>query len=219
MTHGEVTEQADEQHPEVPIAAIPVSAPEYDIATHRWMTDRVHRRMREMDEVYASLQHESMSSVAATTVQFDDQGEDMIMRPFSLHAGVELSVLAMINGEFDELYSTVDTIAEQHVQQAMERFFQTMNAVTERTGNVVNATGEGWVDSWITSLERTDMTFDENGLPATQTIVHSDMYTQFRGQLATMTPEQQARFAQVMTRKKAQFDASRRRRRLPRDGH
>lgn len=172
-----------------------------------------------MDEVYASIQHESMSSTPATTVQFDDQAEDMVMQPVAISGGVEISVPSMIDGEFDHLYGAVDSIAEQHLKQTMDLFASTMNAVTERTGKVFDATGRSWVDTWISALDQMEMKFNEDGMPDLQTVMHPSTYEQFREQLAAMTPEQHAKLTEIMARKKAEFDATRRHRRLPRHGY
>lgn len=210
--------EASDQQGEASAARISVGAPEYDAATSQWVNDTVRLMMRAIDPVYAALPRESFESVASPTVQFD-HGDDLVMQPARLSASLALDVQAMIEGDLEELHIAVESVAQQTVKQIVQHFAATMDAITAQTGNVIDGSAGDWVDSWIDMLERIDMAFDEDGRPTTSIVAHPDAADRMRERMENMTPDQRTRFSEVMARKKAEFDASRRRRRLPRLSH
>lgn len=198
---------------------VSVAAPEYDIATLKWINATTEAVMRAIDPLYASLGQELMPATPATTVQFDDGQDDLVVEPMTITVEHAVSIDALIAGDFRELHELIQVNAEQSVRQIITNMVSVLDTVTERTGNQVNATDGDLVDAFITALERTEVSFDDNGRPTSMMFGSPEMVEQLAEAEANMTAEQSRRLSDVMTRKRAEFYASRRRRRLPRHGH
>lgn len=190
---------------------------EYEAATMRWLSGTVEMLMRARDPVYAQMGSEPVESVPDTAVELPG-GQDMIVAPLPTTAAGSIEIEPVITGDFDDLHAEVSSIADQRLEQTMGAFFALLTDITQRTGNVVDANGDA-AEGLLALMEKTDIDFDEDGNPALQLIVSPADAARVRAQLAAFTPDQQRRFADIISRKREAYRASRRRRRLPRHGH
>jgi hypothetical protein len=130
----------------------------------------------------------------------------------------QVSVGPAIDGDLGDLEAEVSAIADQRLEQTMRAYFALITEVTQQTGNAVDAHGDA-AEGFLAMIEKMDIAFDENGMPALQMVVSPSDAQRVRAQLAAFTPDQQGRFSEIITRKREAYRASRRRRRLPRHGH
>ena len=100
----------------------------------------------------------------------------------------------------------------------MRAYFALVMEVTQRTGNVTDAHGDA-AEGFLAMLEAMDVAFDTEGRPAIQMVVSPADEERVRAQMAALSPDQEHRFAEIITRKREAYRASRRRRRLPRHSH
>jgi hypothetical protein len=116
------------------------------------------------------------------------------------------------------LEAVVAEIAYQKLEQTMEAYFALIMDATQYTGNVADARGDA-AEGLLAVLEKMDIAFDDDGNPAIQMVVSPTDAARVRAQLAAFTPDQHRRFSEIIIRKRGEYRASRRRRRLPRHCH
>ena len=101
-------------------------------------------------------------------------------------------------------------------EEAMGRtLVRTVSDVTVAVGNVVDAEEQpfSW-DHFLDALEKIEISFDEDGRHHVDIGINPETYKLL--QRIKITPAQQQRYDGIITRKKEQWDAQKRARRLPR---
>ena len=169
------------------------------------------------DPLFAQLRPEQVDGLAETTISLGG-GDEFLVKPTRITVTGEVSVGPAIDGDLSDLEAEVSAIADQRLEQTMRAYFALVMEVTTRTGNAVDAHGDA-AEGLLAILEKVDIAFDENGMPALQMMVSPTDAQRVRAQLAAFTPDQQRRFSEIISRKREAYRASRRRRRLPRHGH
>jgi len=197
-----------------PADGVSGKAAEYEIATARWIEYTVDFLMVESDPLYAQLRPEQIDGLGETAIRVGVGGE-VLVRPVHTVATGSVDVGSAIVGDFSDLEAVVAEIADQKLEQTMEAYFALIMDVTQHTGNVVDAHGDA-AEGLLAVLEKMDIAFDDEGNPALQMVVSPVDAVRVRGQLAAFTPDQHRRFSEVIIRKRGEYRASRRRRRLPR---
>ncbi len=131
---------------------------------------------------------------------------------FQVHADVIRSTNA------DEFTSTLAELASKYEVAMGTTLIHTLTDVTEAVGNVVEADGRPltW-DLLLDSIEKVEVSFDEDGRHHLGIAINSDTYKLL--QRIPVSPEQQQRLNAIIRRKKEQWDAQKRARRLPRSDH
>jgi hypothetical protein len=212
--------EADTDGEEVngPGVVIAAEQREYALAVTAWFQSQVRHLMRASDPLYASLSREPVEAMPDEFIQPTGDDEPMIVTPVRIEAQGEVTVSGAVDGDLDEMHTAVAVVAEQMLRQTMEMFFSQLTAVTERVGNTVDAQGDV-IEGFIRMIEKMDVAFDENGLPNLQMVMNPADVDRLKEQTKNMTEDQVRRLENVLRAKKEKFDASRRRRRLPRHGH
>jgi hypothetical protein len=131
-----------------------------------------------------------------------------------VEATAAFSKEAVRDSRLDEFVAFVVELTEQSQKQMAIHTFQRMGELTEATGNTVDAGGKPLsYDVFLDLLERMQLEFDEKGDPILPTVWgHPATIERFKA--LQPTPEHSAREAAILARKKAEFDAAKRTRRL-----
>ena len=190
---------------------------EYEAATQRWMQQTVQHIMRARDRIYAQLRTETAETVPATRLDLG-AGQELAVDPFRIHVDGSIAVDPLIDGDLEDLHVQISSIADQQLEQIMRAYFTTISKVTDETGNTIDAHGDA-AEGLLAVLEKMDIAFGEDGMPALEMIVSPADADRIRTQLGALTAEQQQRLTEIINRKREECFASRRRRRLPRYGH
>lgn len=186
---------------------------EYSQACQRWFSDAVHIAAGALDPVYNQIQWRQMEVVSETLATISDS-QIMTIQPIAISADSEMPISAILNFDLPVVNDKIVEIAEQFARQTVLNFLETISAVTEATGNTVQA--ESGIDGFIAAIEKVDIEFDENGAPTSQIIVHPATYEKLKKEEAEASPEKLQELATIIERKRREYFASRRNRRLPR---
>jgi hypothetical protein len=94
--------------------------------------------------------------------------------------------------------------------------FEAMSEPSPHTGTLSKSDGPLTFDLWLEKMESFDLDFDEKGVPRwPQWFVSEEAMAEFRAQMKRdLTPEQRQRQAELVARKRKQFDERENRRRL-----
>ncbi len=114
-----------------------------------------------------------------------------------------------------EAYTTfLYQLAESHIAAVAPQFYKTMAEVTTAVGNVVDAGGRPFSWDYCNDLlEKMAIDFDDDGKPTLPTIVmHPDLFEKIKN--IEPTQEQLVRKSEILERKRVEFYAQKRTRRL-----
>ena len=128
---------------------------------------------------------------------------------FAIHTDV------IRGSQVESFVETLTELAGKHGDAMAKALFQTLTDVAEGVGNVVDARRKTLsCDHFLDALEKMEMSFDDEDRPQVQFTVNPNTAKLLRA--LEITPEQQQRHDEIIRRKKDQWDAQKRTRRLPR---
>jgi hypothetical protein len=210
---GEVRQPDEEAANRLTVAA---GQHEYEAATGRWFSAAVERVMRATDPVYAQIPHQRVEALPELVVPLPD-GQEMRVAPEHVAASGDVSPEGIITGQLDDVHLIVVEAADQMLRQFMTMFFAQVQEATDRVGNLIDAEGDPF-EGFFSALDRMQLIFDDDGVPRIQMIASPDDEDRIRRALDDATPDQMRRLQELLGRKREEFNAARRRRRLPRHG-
>lgn len=125
------------------------------------------------------------------------------------HTSVHHTDITSLAGELFEF-------AQQYGASLVPQVLATFNSVTAATGNVVD--GEGGpltVDKYLEVLETVELSFDPQGEATLPSIVNQELQEIELSTLGEFTSEQETRKEEIIARKREEYFARRRSRRIP----
>jgi hypothetical protein len=189
---------------------------EYDRAGWEFINEAIHALMRQKNELFRSFRVEQLSEIPEhrLTIAGDevvDSAPTTVRMEFAANTG------ELINGNYETFFAGLDSAAEQGLASIMPRVFEQISEITDAAGQTINAAGRPLSHDLITQmLEKIDIDFDENDNPKMPTLVmHPKMAERLRA-LGEPSEEDTRRFNELIERKRKEFHARRRTRRLPR---
>jgi hypothetical protein len=201
---GEVsmTDQPDNSYKFVPS--------EYNAAMQLFISVGVRALMEAQGGAYSLASRESVNQLPDYR---DPPNDDQTPQGRLIEATFDgtISKSEIINGDFEGIVVDMARIAVELEAQISEAMIAHFVEESKRAGNLVSS--EIAYDSIIEVLERIDFSFDENGSPNLSFIVAPEAIQSIRT-LGKPTPEQQKRFDEIIARRKEEWDARRRNRRL-----
>lgn len=135
---------------------------------------------------------------------------------FSVTAEGLLKWDSVRNGRIDDYVCFLYDMSESQRKSLARSFFRNITEISDATGRTVDAKGQPLsADMILDLLEKVEFGFDEKGNPLYPTLVLPPAAIEKLKQLK-LTPEQERRWKQMIEMKRAQFNAGKRTRRLPR---
>jgi hypothetical protein len=117
----------------------------------------------------------------------------------------------------EDFFGTPARIGREMAMQQAKVVFEAMLEPSPHVGTLDQSEGPLTFDLWIKKMEDFELDFDENGLPRwPQWFVSEEIMNHFQSQMSAggLTPEQTERQADLVTRKRKEFDERENRRRL-----
>lgn len=139
------------------------------------------------------------------------QGPVLRLPPTSHSDGGRFDIRAVVAGRFDDLAATLDQAAQRLAKARVQYMQRSLDQLTDATGNVVR--GEPSWETLTAMLENAPVGFDDDGNPTFQIIAGPAAAAKFED-LPEPTAEQRAAWDVLMERKRNEFRARERRRRL-----
>lgn len=186
--------------------------PEYDEAFTKFLYTTANELARAQHPLLAQIRTETTESGASSVVDARDQ--EQLDLPSEL-VGFEMKWDRddMVAGNFDVLILGLDAASDELGEGLIAMFVKTISAVTESTGNVVDAGGEKFsFELLVETLEKIEWSLnDDDEVVMPSIVMHPD---QRKNLPSEATPEQQAILNELIQRKREELLANRRRRRL-----
>jgi hypothetical protein len=186
--------------------------PEYDEAFVGFLYTTANELARAQHPLLAEIRTETTESGASSVV--DARGGEQLDLPSEL-VGFEMKWDRedLLTGNVEALLLQLDSASNELGEKLVGMLVKTLTAVTESTGNVVDAGGKKFsFDLLVESLEKIEWSLDdEDELVMPSIVMHPD---QMKNLPTDATPEQKAILDELKQRKREELLAERRRRRL-----
>lgn len=192
------------------MSALRFDIPPYEMAMHEFFSEVMHH-FRRLDQL--------LGSVPWTTTEHDgpirnvtEPVLDQAMRHIEGHAALSLD--AVRHTRVDHFTAFLAEIAETYTQELGRDMIRNIGEITSAIGNVFNATDTPLTfDTFLDMLDRMPMDFDEDGNAQMPTVIIPPQLTKVIKSWQ-LTPAQLQRRDEIIRRKRAEFDAAKRTRRL-----
>lgn len=193
---------------------VPFALYEYDVAFTRFFGDTVRTLARARSPILSQVQVVDVAGTLGSRVR-DRQGMDVVLEPGTTSTEVTADLKAVVNGDYEQLYAELEEASDSMAEQLVGLFVESLNKVTEGTGNVVDAGGKPLsFEVMYEMLEKLEFSVDENDeLVMPSLLMHPDQAEKVKD-LPPPTPEQQRMLDELKERKREEALARRRRRRL-----
>jgi hypothetical protein len=153
----------------------------------------------------------------AGPTQFTTQ-EGLTVEMPSSEVAMQLSLAwtDVIAGNVDQLLVTLDAAAEQQHDQLTRYILDSLETVTHATGNQIDASGKSHFEYMYEMFASLALTFEPDGSisPGYTWVMHPDMVEKMRQKEAAMTESERAQLEALIERKRQEYFANRRTRRL-----
>ncbi|MFN2468893.1 MAG: hypothetical protein ABR521_12265 [Gaiellaceae bacterium] len=193
---------------------MPFALYEYDAAFSEFFRQAVHALARARSPLLSQIQFVDAGGTVGSRVR-SREGMDVELEPGGVDMDVTADLKAVRAGDLSVLHVEMDEAAEQLAQGLVGLFVETMNKVTEGTGNVIDAAGQQLSFELIYEmLEKVEFSVNENNeLVMPSLLIHPDQAEKLQ-KLEPLTPDEERRMAELKKRKREEALARRRRRRL-----
>lgn len=193
---------------------MPFALYEYDAAYGEFFSQAVRLLARERSPMLSQMHFETMYGTLGSRVR-TREGMDVVLEPAETSTEITNDLRAVRAGDYERLYSELDSASEQMAKGLVGVLVRTIDAVTEGTGNQIDAGGDPLgFDVIYAALEKIEFSLDpDDELVMPSIVVHPETAKKIES-LPPPTPEQEAKMASLLDRKREEARARRRRRRL-----
>jgi hypothetical protein len=187
---------------------------DYEDAFRRVMGDTINALMRANDPVLGMMPVERREHIEVSRNTFPS-GEVVDGPPMEVPMRIEIQNSDVFAGNVDGLLASLNAAASEGASIFVRQVFDRLGRLTDAAGTSVDAEGQplSW-DLLLAGLERIEIDFDEDGKPEWPTLImHPDMFLKLKA-LPPPDQAQEGRLADLLKRKREDFHARQRRRRL-----
>lgn len=186
--------------------------PEYERAGGAFVRSAIDALARVKSPLLAEIGSETADPTPGVRTTFAS-GEVLEHEPMRIGATISIPVRAAVNGEYEGFCAAIDDAAEEYASDLSRQIYQRLGEMSEAAGTSVSAKDPFTARDVLTMIERLEIEFDEQGNPELPKI---HMHPSQAEKLPSWTDADEQAFKELMVRKKAEWDARRRHRRLPR---
>lgn len=188
---------------------------EYEIGGTRWLGDASREMVRALHPLLAQVTSEEQAEgpppqIEGTALPVE---ASLLYRPMAAQHVWTVSIEDVADFNADQFLTDLHALADSMGEQMVRGMLEHISIVTEEYGNTIDATGRDYADVFAESLETMDISFDEEGQPNLTIVMHPDQVEKLHEN--PPTPEQRVCIDAILTRRREEWLASRRRRDLP----
>ena len=187
--------------------------PEYDDAFSRFVHRAIHELIHRKDPVLSRIPATFVDDIV-TSQNTMPSGQVVENRPFNFQMPFGIEFDEVIDGGSGKLLEAINNAAEEGLKALMPQFFDQLTRISTAAGTSVDAKGEPF--SWallFKAWENMEIEFDQNGKSNLGIVVGPETYKQLLN-LPPRTQEEEQALNELLKRKKTEFDARQRRRKL-----
>jgi hypothetical protein len=187
--------------------------PEYESAVRDLMWLLTHQMMAAQSPLLAQIRKEEVGHVSSG--QAPGAAATGSSWPIELELPWSIQVDAMANADGEAWAAMIFEAADKGLSALMPQLFEGLDQACRKAGNVVDAQGRPLDhDMILDMLETIELAFDDAGRPQIPPMFTSPRTFEQLQRLPPPTAEQQARRNSIIEKKRAEFNARRRIRKL-----
>lgn len=199
----------------VPQPPNPLPLHEYETACRQFFGDAVDAIATASNPIYGQIQRERVEVLARSLNTMDD-GQQVSREPMLAEACMTMSIANAIEGDFSDVYVAMTETAEQILASLMPQMFSHISEICDATGNTIDGAGRDIWETLTEALESIEISFDADGNPSLPTLV---MHPEAASKLADPPEGFEEQWDEIIRRKRDEWLATRRTRRLPRHSY
>ena len=186
-----------------------LSLPKYELAIIQ-LTRDINNGLEILDPILGEIQRIPVAHDGITRQVSEPTILETPMQDYSMGASIDLDCFRNTDTDYfrDFLWKMVERISGE----LKKHLFETVSQTCDATGNSVAAKGKNFWDAYNEILETADMHFDENGNHNYKIYIHPDKGKELAAN--PPTEEQIAEGEKIIERKKQEYYAQKRTRRL-----
>lgn len=186
--------------------------PEYDRGARQHVLASINALTRARSPLLSAIRSEACETLPNSVIA-DASGRELVIKPAAVQMRFAVDIDPVVAGDLASVYGAIDSASEQQEEGVTKAMLGSLSSITEFTGNTIDAEGKpiSW-DLITDAFEQMEIGF-ETGKPDV-TLVMNPRDLERLQQLDPPTPEQQSRHDAVLARKRAEWDARQRSRRL-----
>lgn len=189
--------------------------PEYEYAQFKFVHEAVRHLMEAKDELWASIPKAAPAEAIPITQNTMPSGEVVRSEPVMLEAKFVFTYEDLRSCNTEELAAQLDKAADQSLSVVMPHLFDIIGRTSQAAGTASDAGGKPFsFELFLAGLEKIDISFDEQGKPELPTLVVGPELAKQITAMPPLTPEQQKAMDDLIERKRKQYNARRRDRKL-----
>lgn len=188
---------------------------EYAKAEAQFISTTLDELSRSRGGIVGLIGREPAQHIGATQVDLED-GSVVEFEGTEIAASMSVPWEAISTGDVVPLLATLDKAADQHHEQLSEFIFRNLDQLTAATGNQVSAAGKSHFQYMYEMYDTIELTFDDEGkISSGFTMVASEETAErmAKGE-AEMTTAERQQLDELIDRKRKEYFARRRRRKL-----
>ena len=189
--------------------------PEYLLAERGFTYKAIETIARASDPVISQLQVEE--NVERTSTQYSlPSGETLEMQEIVVGTDATLNFIDVLDGNLSGYYTLVYEMSQELIRKFVPKFYEHVATVIDAYGGTVNADGQPLSHELMLELfERKQISFDEEGnISKDEILVVGPQMAEELRQLPPRTPEQERKWNEMLERKRQEFNAGKRTRRI-----
>ena len=189
--------------------------PSYSLAALRHAKRAVDELARTGSPLLSQIRTEEMENVPTTFLTGED-GRELELHPLGARVSLEMPIERIVAGDLGEVLVSLEGAAAEQRTAMTELLLSSLTQITELTGNQLDAAGRPMSWDLITdALEMLEIEFDDEG-KMNLSLVMSPSNVRRLEELGPPTAEQKARHEAMLERKRHEWLARQRTRRLHR---
>ena len=188
---------------------------EYLDGATSWIQDALKSLKLELHPLLAEIQSETVAELTPTDEHSPETAElaSPLYRGIAIQHKVKITLDEVLEGDIDALLSMIFEFDDEMGRQLAVGVFEHIGEVSDVYGRTIRVGDDGFVEAFIRSLESVEISFNTDGSPATKLYMHPSTSEVLFNH--PPTPEQQKRIDDIVSRKREEWHASRRRQELP----
>lgn len=184
---------------------------EYGRAGQAFVADAVKAIASANSPILAMIAVEKVEAIAVSRNTLND-GQILDHEPHKVESTLTMSISDGIAGEFDDVHVAIAQMADEYAAQLVPSMLSQLSDICDATGNVVSGAGRPFWDTYLESLETIALSFEPDGTVTLPTMAVSD-----KADIPPPPDDFEARANAIVERRRDEWMAARRTRRLPRD--
>jgi hypothetical protein len=187
--------------------------PEYENAFANFVDKAIHELMRLEDPLLSRIRVDYSEEIH-TSKNTMPSGEIVETKPFNVPMPFAIDCGDAIAGRSDSLTEAINNAAEEGLKLLMPQIFEQLGRVCDAAGTTTDAKGQPLSRALILqTLEKMEIEFDKDGKVKSGVFVGPETFKLFQN-LPPPTPEEIQAINELLERKRAEFYARQRRRKL-----